>query len=222
MVTVSGRCAVTYRGRASSDAPAGTRHLLLKPDGTVLIHDREGHRPVNWQPPGSDVDCRVVGDGDRPDEGPDLVVESRRRSPDERLEVRFSSIHYAASLPGDPAPSPEVVGTESDLKERVLERPELVESGFRPLATERETRAGAVDVYGTDDEGRAVVLELKRRRAGTDAVGQLDRYVSALRRDLHAEAEVRGILVAPSATERASALLEEEGLEFVALKPRSG
>lgn len=246
VVTVSGRCTVSYRGRASSEAPAGTRHVVLKPDGTVLVHDPDGHRPVNWQPPGSDVECRVADDGPVDDDldgdvldhaggsgGPagdpgggdatrEFVVESRRRSPDERLVVRFSSVLHAAAVPVESTPPSEVVGTEADLKERVLDGPDLVESGFRPLATERETPAGAVDVYGTDEEGRTVVLELKRRRAGPDAVGQLDRYVTALRRDLHAGAEVRGVLVAPSVTERASALLEEEGLEFVALRPRPG
>ena len=64
------------------------------------------------------------------------------------------------------------------------------------------------------------VLELKRRRVGPDAVGQLNRYVEALERDLHADAEVRGVLVAPSVTERAERLLAERGLEFVSLTPR--
>lgn len=65
-------------------------------------------------------------------------------------------------------------------------------------------------------------MELKRRRVGPDAVGQLTRYVEALERDLHADAEIRGLLVAPSVTERAKALLAENGLEFVPLTPRDG
>jgi RecB family endonuclease NucS len=110
-------------------------------------------------------------------------------------------------------------GTEADLKERILDEPALIEAGFRPLATERETPAGAVDVFGEDDDGRTVVLELKRRRVGPDAVGQLGRYVDALDRELHADSEVRGILVAPSVTDRARRLLAERGLEFVSLSP---
>jgi RecB family endonuclease NucS len=88
-----------------------------------------------------------------------------------------------------------------------------------PLATERRTPAGAVDIYGEDADGRAVAVELKRRRVGPDAVGQLGRYVDAMERDLHADTEVRGILVAPSVTDRASRLLAERGLEFVPLTP---
>lgn len=84
---------------------------------------------------------------------------------------------------------------------------------------ERATPAGAVDIYGEDSAGRAVVVELKRRRVGPDAVSQLRRYVDALERDLHADAAVRGILVAPSVTDRASRLLSDHGLEFVSLEP---
>jgi hypothetical protein len=49
-------------------------------------------------------------------------------------------------------------------------------------------------------------------------VGQLSRYVAALERDLHADTEVRGVLAAPSVTDRARRLLREEGLEFVSLR----
>ena len=212
LATLFGRCAVEYDGRAASSLAPGDRHVMLKPDGTALVHTDEGQKPVNWQPPGSAHNCRV-------DHGK-LVVESVRSSPDERLTVRFSAVAFAAAFDPTDEESIDVVGTEADLKRRILAEPELVEAGFRPLATERRTPAGAVDVYGEDDDGRTVVLELKRRRVGPDAVGQLHRYVEALERDLHAGAEVRGLLVAPSVTERARALLAEESLEFVPLSPR--
>jgi RecB family endonuclease NucS len=212
LVTLFGRCTVEYEGRAASTLGPGDRHLMLKPDGTALVHGEEGQKPMNWQPPGCVHTCRAADDA--------LLVESRRTNPDERLSVRFSAVAHAAAFDVSDPESPEVVGTEADLKERILGSPELVEAGFRPLATERDTPAGAVDVYGKDDRGRTVVLELKRRRVGPDAVGQLNRYVEALERDLHADAEIRGILVAPSVTERAEALLREEDLEFVPLSPQ--
>lgn len=212
LVTLFGRCTVDYEGRAASELGLGDRHLMLKPDGAALVHTDEGQQPVNWQPPGCEHVVRV-------DSG-DVVVESHRTTPEESLVVRFSSVTHAGAFAVSDPESLDVVGTEADLKERILASPELVESGFRPLATERETPAGAVDVYGEDREGRTVVLELKRRRVGPDAVGQLSRYVEALRRDLHADANVRGILVAPSVTERAEALLAEKGLEFVSLTPQ--
>ena len=222
LVTLFGRCTVDYEGRAASELGLGDRHVMLKPDGAALVHTDEGQQPVNWQPPGCDHTCRVARGGtDEQADDQRLVVESHRSSPEESLVVRFSSVAHAAAFAVSDPESLDVVGTEADLKERILGAPELVESGFRPLATERETPAGAVDIYGEDREGRTVVLELKRRRVGPDAVGQLSRYVEALRRDLHADAELRGILVAPSVTERAEALLAEKGLEFVSLTPQS-
>ena len=212
LVTLFGRCTVDYEGRAASELGPGDRHVMLKPDGAALVHTDEGQQPVNWQPPGCEHGCRTAGE--------ELVVESHRTTPEESLVVRFASVAHAAAFDVSDPETVEVVGTEADLKERVLEEPSLVEAGFTPLATERETPAGAVDVYGEDDAGRTVVLELKRRRVGPDAVGQLNRYVEALERDLHADAEVRGVLVAPSVTERAEALLAENGLGFVPLTPQ--
>ena len=68
-------------------------------------------------------------------------------------------------------------------------------------------------------EGTPTILELKRRRVGPDAVSQLKRYVDALSRDLAAGRTVRGILVAPSLTDRAERLLASEELEHITLDP---
>lgn len=211
MITVFGRCTVDYDGRASSTLEAGDRHLMLKPDGAALVHTDEGQQPVNWQPPGCDHAVRC--------EDGALEIESLRSTPDERLRVRFLEVLQVSTFAGTDPNDIALVGSEEDLRQRILENPTLLESGFTPLATERDTPAGAIDIYGEDEAGRSVVVELKRRRVGPDAVGQLRRYVDALERDLHADAVVRGILVAPSVTERADRLLRQHGLEFVALEP---
>ena len=211
LVTLFGRCRVDYDGRASSRLGPGDRLVVLKPDGTILVHTDEGREPVNWQPPGCTHDP-AVEDGE-------FVVRSQRSSPDEELLVRFERVVQAAAFDVTDTEDLSLSGTEEDLRERILADPDLLEPGFSPRATERQTPAGAVDIYGTDDEGRTVVVELKRRRVGPDAVGQLTRYVEALERDLHADAEIRGILVAPSITDRARGLLEKKGLEFVSLSP---
>nr|WP_044950856.1 endonuclease NucS [Halorhabdus tiamatea] len=214
MVTVFGRCSVEYDGRATSSLGPGDRLLILKPDGTALVHTDEGHQPVNWQPPGSTHEVGL--------EDGRLWIESHRTGPEEHLEVAFESLAYVATVDVTDPEDLSLSGTEEDLRERILAEPELIESGFEPLVTERSTPAGAIDIYGEDSDGRAVVVELKRRRVGPDAVGQLDRYVDALTRDLHADREIRGILVAPSATDRAQELLAENGHEFIALEPTPG
>ena len=138
LVTLFGRCTVDYDGRAASELGPGDRHVMLKPDGTHLVHSDEGQKPVNWQPPGSEHDCRVVENT--------LIIESVRTSPKERLVVTLSEVVHVAAFDADDGESIDLVGTEADLKRRILESPDLIESGFTPLSTERETPAGAVDV----------------------------------------------------------------------------
>jgi hypothetical protein len=47
------RCEVAYSGRLTAHLPESTRLLLLKADGSVLVHaDAGGYRPLNsrWTP----------------------------------------------------------------------------------------------------------------------------------------------------------------------------
>ena len=49
------RCKVFYEGRAKSQLEEGDRLIIIKPDGTFLIHKDKKREPVNWQPPGSKI-----------------------------------------------------------------------------------------------------------------------------------------------------------------------
>ncbi|MDB9249588.1 endonuclease NucS [Halorubrum ezzemoulense] len=235
LISVFGRCTVSYEGRAASDLGAGDRLLVLKPDGAALVHTDEGRQPVNWQPPGSEHRAAVR-------EGR-LRVRSTRSNPDETLTVRFAAVDQLSAMAVTGGRDLTLHGSEEDLRTRILERPDLVEPGFEPRETERPSSAGPMDVFGVDADGTPVVVELKRRRVGPDAVGQLARYVRALREELGIEAndgetddetasdggddetddadspEVRGILVAPSVTDRAAERLAERGFDHVALEP---
>jgi endonuclease len=45
------RCEVRYTGRLTAVLPASTRLLILKSDGSVLIHaDAGGYKPLNCAP----------------------------------------------------------------------------------------------------------------------------------------------------------------------------
>ena len=213
LVTLFGRCTVEYAGRAASSLGPGDRLLVLKPDGTALVHTDENRKPVNWQPPGCEHRA-AVRDGR-------LRVRSVRESPDETLDVRFESVEQFSALAVSGTRAVEVHGSEEDLRRRILADPSLVEPGFVPEATERETAAGPVDLFGRDADGNPVVVELKRRRVGPDAAGQLRRYVEAVREEVPDGVPVRGVLVAPSVTDRAKELLAERGHRFVSAAPVS-
>ena len=224
MVTIVGRCTVEYDGRASSSLGLGDRLVILKPDGSLLVHTDEQRTPVNWQPPGCTHDATLEANkgGHESTEHHRLRVHSTRRTPTETVDIRFTDIFQVSVLELTDESELQLEGSEEDLRQRILADPETLEEGFTPLATERETPAGAVDIYGKDAEGTPTVVELKRRRVGPDAVSQLKRYVDALDRDLPIGTAVRGILVAPSLTDRAERLAAEEGLEYVSLAPGDG
>ena len=215
MVTIVGGCTVDYDGRATSHLPLGERLVILKPDGTLLVHRTEQHEPVNWQPPGCTHTARLNDDQEK------LVVESVRSNPHEEITVAFHTVLQLSLLELEDSPTLALEGSEEDLRQRILTNPDVLEEGFVAQMTERETAAGAIDIYGKDADDIPTVVELKRRRVGPDAAGQLNRYVNALRRELPVERSVRGILVAPSVTDRAERLLAEQGLEFTALEPSS-
>jgi RecB family endonuclease NucS len=49
MRLIVARCEVTYTGRLTAVLPEATRLLLLKSDGSVLVHsDAGGYKPENW------------------------------------------------------------------------------------------------------------------------------------------------------------------------------
>ena len=211
LITVFGRCTVEYDGRAASSLGLGRRLLILKPDGAALVHTDENQQPVNWQPPGSEHHAAVR---DR-----QLRVRSVRTSPDETLDVGFETVEQLSAMAVSGRRELSVTGSEADLRNALLDRPDAIEAGFEPLSTERPTDAGPIDIFGRDSEGRPVVVELKRRRVGPSAASQLQRYVAAIGRETGDNAAVRGILVAPSVTDRARRLLVEHDLEFVAVAP---
>jgi len=54
-----GNCWVDYKGRASSKLEPGERIVIIKEDGSVLVHRPSGYEAVNWQPPGCIFQSRV-------------------------------------------------------------------------------------------------------------------------------------------------------------------
>jgi RecB family endonuclease NucS len=100
----------------------------------------------------------------------------------------------------------------------ILLKPALLEEGFKPISYEKKVEPGFVDIYGVDKDGKLVVVEVKRKTAGKEAVLQLARYIDAIKEK--ANRELRGVLVAPSLGKDVQRLLVTMGLEFKALDPK--
>ncbi len=201
-------CSVLYEGRARSKLGSGDRMIIIKSDGSFMVHQDRNLDPVNWQPPKSQCKSSLK-DGI-------IYIEGSRRNPPERLEVKIKNTYLASYFIGQDSKDLELAGYEENMREMVFENPEIIEEGFRPVNREYMTSNGFIDVLGKDKEGNLVVLELKSRRAGINAVKQLKRYMDSF--SDHKEF-VRGVLVAPSVTDDASELLDEYELEFKSMEP---
>jgi RecB family endonuclease NucS len=205
-----GNCWVDYQGRASSKLEPGERILVVKEDGSLLVHRSIGYEPVNWQPPGCIFHTQAKDNV--------LEVHAVRQKPAESVKVFFDKVFVISSL--DLADSGEFLlyASEEDMHKAILLKPSLLEEGFRPISYEKKTEPGFVDVYGMDRNGRLVVVEVKRKTANKEAVLQLAKYIEAIK--TRADREVRGILVAPSIGKDVHKTLEILGLEFKHLDPK--
>lgn len=209
-VLIVGECSVKYDGRASSTLEPGDRIVLIKSDGSLQVHRPFELSPVNWQPSGSILRVRIQGGL--------LFVRAYNPRGRESLEVVFSKILLLAVLGLRDTGSFFLHASEEDMRSAILRQPSILEEGFKPLAVERQTEPGFVDVLGLDGRGILTVVEIKRNDAGRDAVLQLKRYVDSLK--METGKEVRGIIAAPGLARGAQSMLVALGLEFKALSPQ--
>jgi len=207
---VAGNCHVHYAGRANSTLEPGERLLIIKADGSLLVHRPVGYEPVNWQPPGSIFHVQARENA--------IEVHAVRQKPRENVNVTFSNVYMVSAL--SLADSGEFLlhASEVDMHRAILLKPALLEEGFKPISYEKKVEPGFVDVYGVDKAGRLVVVEVKRKTAGKEAALQLARYIDAIK--VKANRELRGVLAAPSLGKDVQRLLVTLGLEFKALDPK--
>ena len=201
---VVGECEVFYQGRAASVADAGDYVVMAKCDGSLQVHGHRGVKPVNWQPQSDDM--RVV------EEDGFTVLYSERFTPAEMVRVAFLEPVVAQALLLREAAGFVLMGSESEMQEALARRPELIEEGLTLLDRELPTDVGGIDLYARDRDGNLVVVELKRGKAGQEAVHQLGRYVERVR--ALTGLPVRGVLAAPAITAPALEQLQAKGLEF--------
>jgi RecB family endonuclease NucS len=207
---VVGNCWVHYTGRAKSKLEPGERILIVKEDGSLLIHRSVGYEPVNWQPPGCIFHTQAK----------DGVLEIRavRRKPPESVRVFFDKVHMVSALSLKDSGEFSLYASEEDMQKAILLEPSLLEEDFKPISYEKKVEPGFVDVYGVDKKGRFVVVEIKRKTAGREAALQLAKYLEAVKS--RTNREVRGILVAPNIAKDVQRLLETLKLQFKALNPK--
>jgi endonuclease len=204
---VIARCRVDYAGRLSAHLPEATRLLLLKSDGSVLVHSDGGsYKPLNWMNP----PCTVT----EPDGGVGQWNVTNRKG-DERLVITVSEIIHDSSHHLGQDPGLVKDGVEAHLQELLAGRLEPLGAGWTLVRREFPTAIGPVDLLCRDEGGASVAVEIKRR-GEIDGVEQLPRYLDLLNRD-PLLAPVSGVFAAQEIKPQARTLAEDRGIRCLTL-----
>jgi endonuclease len=198
------RCEVRYSGRLDAVLPEALRLLMIKSDGSVMVHaDTGGYKPQNWMTPPTVIE---------ESEGL-IVVRKRAGATEDRLDIVISEVVSDVIHDMGEAAALEKDGVEADLQVALAAAPEFCGEGFRLVRREWPTDIGPVDLMCRDAENGWIAVEIKR--VGTiDAVEQLSRYLERIRLDPAME-RCRGILAAQVIKPQARVLAEARGLGCV-------
>jgi len=200
---VVARCQVDYAGRLTAHLPMATRLIMVKNDGSVLIHSDGGsYKPLNWMPP----PCRVA---EGVDEGgtAEWLVTGRD---DDTLRILIDEVLHDSAHDLGIDPGLQKDGVEKHLQELLAEHPTTLGEGLTLVRREYPTAIGPVDLMCRDAEGRSVAVEVKRR-GEIDGVEQLTRYLELLNRDPKLR-PVRGIFAAQEIKPQARVLATDRGI----------
>src|SRR3954464_2268385 len=170
MRLIVARCEVTYSGRLNAYLPESTRLVMLKDDGSVLVHaDAGGYKPLNWMTPPTAIE----------EDGDVMVVRKRAGKTEDRLEIRLLDVLSDVRHPMGEAAALEKDGVERDLQEELAAQPSALGEELRLVRREWPTDIGPVDLMCRDCDEEWIAVEIKR--VGTiSAVEQLCRYLERI------------------------------------------
>jgi len=200
---VVARCQVDYAGRLTAHLPMATRVLMIKADGSVLVHSDGGsYKPLNWMSP----PC-TLREGTTEDGAVEWTVTGKT---EDTLRILIEQIHHDTHHELGADPGLQKDGVEKHLQELLAEHPATLGEGLSLVRREYPTAIGPVDLLCRDGAGASVAVEVKRR-GEIDGVEQLTRYLDLLNRD-PLLAPVRGIFAAQQIKPQARVLAEDRGI----------
>lgn len=208
MRIVVARCQVDYAGRLTAHLPMATRVLMLKSDGSVLVHSDGGsYKPLNWMSPPCTVREGTAVDGAV--EWTITAKAAKGAAPD-TLRILIEEILHDSTHDLGVDPGLQKDGVEKHLQELLADHPGTLAPGLSLVRREYPTAIGPVDLMCRDADGLSVAVEIKRR-GEIDGVEQLTRYLELLNRD-PLLAPVRGIFAAQEIKPQARVLAGDRGI----------
>ncbi|MEV6064910.1 endonuclease NucS [Nocardia sp. NPDC052001] len=210
MRLVIARCQVDYVGRLTAHLPMARRLLMVKADGSVLVHSDGGsYKPLNWMSP----PCWLEEREPDTETAQQLWVVTNKAGEELRItveEIEHDSKHELGIDPGLVKD-----GVEAHLQELLAEHIETLGAGYSLIRREYMTAIGPVDILCRDADGATVAVEIKRR-GEIDGVEQLTRYLELLNRD-PLLAPVAGVFAAQQIKPQAKTLAADRGIRCLTL-----
>jgi RecB family endonuclease NucS len=212
---VIAKCSVDYDGRLTAHLPLATRLLMVKADGSVLIHSDGGsYKPLNWMAPPCAM-AEVEPEEAELAEGVTAVWVVQHAKSEDRLRVRLHEVHSDSSHDLGVDPGLVKDGVEAHLQRLLAEHITTLGDGYTLTRREYMTPIGPVDILCKDASGATVAVEIKRR-GDIDGVEQLTRYLELMNRDPHLRPVV-GVFAAQQIKPQARTLAEDRGIRCVVL-----
>ncbi|MCW2539173.1 MAG: endonuclease [Frankiales bacterium] len=203
MRLVIARCSVDYVGRLTAHLPMAPRLLMVKNDGSVLVHSDGGsYKPLNWMSP----PCRL-------EEAAGLWTVTNKAG--EQLLITIEEILHDSRHELGVDPGLVKDGVEAHLQVLLAAHIQTLGEGFRLVRREYPTAIGPVDILARDASGATVAIEIKRR-GEIDGVEQLTRYLQLLNRD-PLLSPVRGVFAAQEIKPQARTLATDRGIDCLVL-----
>jgi len=212
---VIARCHVDYDGRLTAHLPLATRLLMVKADGSVLVHSDGGsYKPLNWMSP----PCAMAEVPPPPEEAADGVTQVwvvQHTKSEDRLRVCLHEVLHDSHHDLGIDPGLVKDGVEAHLQKLLAEHIHTLGDGWSLVRREHMTAIGPVDILARDHSRQHVAIEIKRR-GEIDGVEQLTRYLELMNRDPHL-APVVGVFAAQEIKPQARVLAEDRGIRCVVL-----
>ena len=212
---VIARCQVDYLGRLTAHLPEAVRLLLVKADGSVLVHSDGGsYKPLNWMSPPCTVRVGAPSE-EQLAAGVEQVWTVQQTKTDDRLVIAIHEVLHDSSHELGVDPGLVKDGVEAHLQKLLAEQIDVLGRGHVLVRREYPTAIGPVDILARDPHGVTVAVEIKRR-GEIDGVEQLSRYLELLNRD-PLLAPVRGVFAAQEIRPQARVLAGDRGIACLTL-----
>src|ERR1700742_3993 len=143
MRLIVARCSVEYSGRLSAHLPEALRLIIVKADGSVLVHaDAGGYKPLNWMTPPT----AIIEDA--------TTIIVRKVKGEDQLEITLhevvSDVTHTMDFDADRLSKD---GVEAHLQEALAAAPQFCGEGFRLVRREWPADNGPGDLMCRGAEG---------------------------------------------------------------------